>query len=114
MTLFWLTVITASRLAVCVPVWLWCWWKRPKGMVVWMALAVAWYVYSDMNDGNWARENGLVTDGGYWLDHSSDVLFWGSVFFTTYRGSREAAAKRRAKRVVTPPDPLDAPPSKTS
>jgi phosphatidylglycerophosphate synthase len=103
-TLLWLTVLTASRLVLCPALWLWCWWKRPRGMVVWMLLAIGGFLYTDFNDGTWARAYGLVTPWGYWLDHVGDVLMAAAVFFTMYRGSREAAARRR-KRTVTPPRP---------
>src|SRR5207245_2449546 len=54
---FWLlNAITASRLFGCAPLWFWCWWRRPRRMVLWMVLIAAWYLVTDHYDGQWARE----------------------------------------------------------
>ncbi len=53
---FWLLqAFTAVRLFGCAPLWLWCWWRRPRGMVAWMALAAMVFLFSDHFDGLWAR-----------------------------------------------------------
>ena len=98
MTYFWLNTITASRIVVCVPVWLWCWWKRPRGMVAWMTLDFAYFLLTDHYDGQWAREYGLVSELGFWLDHSGDLLFYGALVLSIIAGSREPAAKKLARR----------------
>jgi phosphatidylglycerophosphate synthase len=110
-TYFWLNVVTASRLLLCGPIWLWCWWKRPRGMALWMTLAVAWFLVTDHLDGIWARENGLVSELGYWLDHVGDFVFYGSVVLTLVFGTREAAAGHRRKRSATPPPKAPSPPA---
>jgi phosphatidylglycerophosphate synthase len=95
---YWLlNAITATRLLVCAPVWLWCWWRRPRRMVLWMALAFAWFLLSDHFDGQWARANGgaLQSELGYWLDHLGDFAFYGVVVLTLVKGSREAGVERR-------------------
>jgi phosphatidylglycerophosphate synthase len=95
MTYWLLNAITATQLFVCAPVWLWCWWKRPRRMVVWMALAFGWFLLSDHFDGQWARAYGLESELGYWLDHIGDFVFYGAVVLTIVKGSREAGAPRR-------------------
>ncbi len=111
MTFFWLNAITAARLLVCVPVWWWCWLKRPRAMVLWMTLAGAAFLVTDLMDGYWARTHGLESTLGFWLDHSADVLFYGSLFVTMWLGTREAGARRRHKRTVAlPPAPTKSPP----
>jgi phosphatidylglycerophosphate synthase len=113
---YWLlNAITATRLVVCVPVWLWCWWKRPRGMVLWMLLDLVWFVGTDFLDGNWARENHLDSELGFWLDHSADFLFFGAMALTVLKGSREPAARRpdatRARgKTPTPPSAEPPPP----
>ena len=94
MTYFWLNVVTASRIVVCFPVWMWCWWKRPRLMVAWMSLDFAYFFVTDHLDGQWAREYGLVSDLGYWLDHGGDFLFYGAVVLSIIAGSREPAARK--------------------
>src|SRR5436190_24322660 len=98
---FWLNVLTASRTIVCVPVWLWCWWKRPRLMVLWMVLDGAWFIASDWYDGIWAKSRGLTSELGFWLDHGADFLFYGAVVLTLIKGSREPEQKR--KRRIEPP-----------
>jgi phosphatidylglycerophosphate synthase len=111
-----LTLITASRLVVCAPLWLWCWWKRPRWMVLWMSLVAAWFLVTDHLDGQWALRYGLVSELGYWLDHVGDFVFYGAVVLTTIRGSRERSLRRRrsataprATCAVTPPAPKGPP-----
>ena len=127
MTFFWLNFITASRIFVCFPLWLWCWWKRPRGMVAWMTLDFAYFLITDHYDGQWAREYGLVSELGFWLDHSGDLLFYGAVVLSIIVGSREPAAKKpsgqRAREAAAgaasgasaeampPPPPPSAPPT---
>lgn len=107
MTYLWLNVVTGSRL-LCGPVWLWCWWKRPRGMVLWMVLDFAWFVASDWWDGTYAREHRLDSDLGAVLDHGADVLFYGAIVCMLLFGSREADAERR-KRRSPPTDPSPPP-----
>jgi phosphatidylglycerophosphate synthase len=105
----WLTLnlITASRLLVCPAVWLWCWWKRPKWMVLWMLLVAAWFLLTDHFDGHWARRYGLVSEVGYWIDHVGDFIFYGAVVLTLVMGSREPPLTRRRgrERGDAPTDP---------
>ena len=79
-------------------------------MVLWMSLDLVGFVTTDVLDGVWARSYGLVSTLGYWLDHSADFLFYGSLFVTMWLGTREAASKRRHRRTVAipprPPPPL--------
>src|SRR5262245_7237315 len=89
-----LNLITASRLFLCAPLWLWCWWKRPRWMVLWMSLLAAWFLVTDHLDGIWAVRYGLVSNLGYWLDHLGDFAFYGAVVWTTIRGSREPGLRR--------------------
>ncbi|MCC7138956.1 MAG: CDP-alcohol phosphatidyltransferase family protein [Planctomycetes bacterium] len=93
---FWLLqAFTAVRLFGCAPLWLWCWWRRPRGMVAWMALAAMVFLFSDHFDGLWARAYGLESRLGFWLDHLGDVAFYGAVVLTTIAGSREPGPRRR-------------------
>lgn len=93
---YWLLqAFTAARLFVLAPLWLWCWWRRPRGMVAWMALAAVGFLLSDHFDGQWARRYGLESRLGFWLDHLGDVAFYGAIVFTTIRGSREPGPRRR-------------------
>ena len=98
---FWLNALTASRTLVCVPVWLWCWWKRPRWMVLWMVLDGAWFIGTDWFDGIWAKSRGLTSELGFWLDHGADFFFYGAVVLTLIKGSREPVQKRR--RHIEPP-----------
>ena len=107
---FWLNALTASRTVVCVPLWLWCWWKRPRGMVLWMTLCGAWFIASDWYDGIWAKGSGLTSELGFWLDHGADFLFYGAVVLTLIKGSREPERKPRRKRIVPAPVPRSSAP----
>jgi phosphatidylglycerophosphate synthase len=98
---FWLNALTASR-TLCGLLWLWCWWKRPKWMVAYMAAAAAWFIGTDWYDGMWARNRGLVSELGYWLDHGADFLFYGALVLAIIRGSREPEMRRRPKRIAPP------------
>jgi cardiolipin synthase len=104
-TLFWLTLYTGSRLVVCIPVWLWAWWKRPRGMVLYMTAAFLWFAASDFTDGNLAKRYGLETRFGFWLDHLTDLLAALTGLVTIVLGSREPAARRasRARGAEPPP-----------
>jgi len=95
MTFLLLNLITASRLVFCAPIWLWCWWKRPRGMTLWMCLDFLYFLVTDHLDGAWAREYGLVSELGYWLDHLGDFVFYGSMVLTILKGSREPEARRK-------------------
>jgi len=104
---FWiLQAVTASRLFLATPLWLWVWWKNPRGAVLWKCLLLAWYVATDKWDGPFAREHGYDTEFGYWLDHVGDFAFWLAVVFTLYKGAREPAlrkpdaARARARRAA--------------
>lgn len=116
MTYLELNLVTASRSVLCPIVWFWCWWKRPRRMVAWMTLALAYFVFTDHFDGQWAREYGLVSELGYWLDHGGDFLFYGVVVLTLIKGPREGATwGRRSRRArpapgPTPPSPTPPPP----
>lgn len=107
MTYWLLNALTATRLLVCAPVWFWCWWKRPRRMVLWMSLAFAWFLLSDHFDGYWARRYGLTSELGFWLDHVGDVAFYGAVVLSLVKGTREPEAARRRR----PSGRDDAPPS---
>ncbi len=98
MTYWQLQVFTASRLLLCPSLWLWCWWKRPRRMAVWMALAFVYFFFTDHFDGQIARNQGLESELGYWLDHAADFLFYGVIVFTIVKGSREPALLRRRRR----------------
>jgi phosphatidylglycerophosphate synthase len=103
---FWLlTAVTTVRLVVCGPVWFWCWWKRPKRMVLWMSLVFAYFVLSDHFDGAWARTHGLTSELGYWLDHAADFVFYGIVVLTIVKGTREPGPGRRRGRRPAPGAP---------
>jgi hypothetical protein len=110
---FWLlNAVTATRLFICAPVWFWCWWKRPRRMVLWMALVVVWFVGTDFLDGNWARDRGLTSDLGFWLDHLADFAFFGVIVISLIKGSREPALARRpfVRASSSPtPQPADEP-----
>lgn len=107
-----LNLITASRLLLCPSIWFWCWWNRPKRMVLWMTLAFAYFLVTDHFDGQWARAYGLTSELGYWLDHVGDFLFYGIMAVTIMKGPREPEVRRRSKAGATPPTPLspDQPP----
>jgi len=100
MTYLLLNLFTASRLVFCAPIWLWCWWKRPRGMLLWMCLDFFYFLVTDHLDGAWAREYGLTSELGYWLDHSADFLFYGAVVLTILKGSREPPARRATRSEV--------------
>jgi phosphatidylglycerophosphate synthase len=97
-TWLWLTVLTGTRLFVCVPLWVWCWLRRPRGMVWIMAVAFAWFVASDFVDGSLAREHGLESRTGFWLDRLGDLVGGLAVLASLILGSREAAAGPRRSR----------------
>jgi phosphatidylglycerophosphate synthase len=107
---FWLTAFTGSRLFVCVPVWLWCWWRRPRGMVVWMTLAALAFVATDFTDGRIARAHGLDTRAGFWLDHLADLFGILAMAATIVLGPREERARgARGRAPRRPPAPPRAP-----
>ncbi len=114
MTFFWLNAITASRLVFCGPIWLWCWWKRPTWMVLWMTLDFAYFLVTDHLDGQWARRYGLVSELGFWLDHLGDFVFYGCVVLTLFLGSREPAARKPGamRERATPPSTREETPPK--
>src|SRR5262245_48763363 len=117
---FWLlNAITATRLVVCAPAWLWCWWRRPRAMVLWMSLVAAWFLATDHLDGGWARATRtgpppesvrpflehvddlaqtytLESRLGFWLDHGADFFFYGAVVLSLIKGSREPGLRRRS------------------
>lgn len=106
-----LTALTLTRLLVCVPVWVWCYWRRPRRMVLWMTLAALGFLASDHLDGRLARQHGLASVLGAWLDHGTDAVFYGLVLFTLVRGPREAPLRpRRARRGVRATPDSDARP----
>lgn len=102
-----LNALTATRLLVCAPVWAWCWWRRPRRMVLWMTLAFTWFLFTDHFDGVWARTAHLDSELGFWLDHLGDVAFYGAVVVSVVRGSREPGLtrRRRGPRGAPPPPP---------
>ena len=100
-----LQVFTASRLVLCPTIWFWCWRKRPRGMVAWMSLAFAYFLLTDHFDGQIARNQGLESELGYWLDHVGDLLFYGVVVLSIVKGSREPALARRRRAGGPPPMP---------
>jgi phosphatidylglycerophosphate synthase len=134
---FWLlNAVTATRLLVCAPVWFWCWWRRPKGMVLWMLLALVAFVATDHLDGVWAKTERrgtpppsvepflehvdaaagtytLESRVGFWLDHSADFVFYGVVVLSLIKGTREPAARRRSltKRTTEPAAGATPPPA---
>lgn len=106
-----LTALTLTRPLVCVPLWAWCYWRRPRRMVLWMTLAALGFLASDHLDGVLARQHGLISPLGAWLDHGTDAVFYGLVLFTLVRGPREASLlPRRARRRAPAPPPPDARP----
>lgn len=117
MTYLELNLITASRSVLCPAIWFWCWWRRPRRMVLWMTLAFAYFLVTDHFDGQWARAYGLVSELGYWLDHAGDFAFYGIVAVTIMKGPREPAVRRPRKSRPTmpapppPPGPGGPPPS---
>jgi hypothetical protein len=97
-TYFWLTTITASRL-LCGPLWAWLWWRPVRGRAFSMFLIAAWFLLTDHFDGHWARDNGLESTLGKWLDHGSDVVFYSCVVFSLIFGSGDAPpAVNRGRR----------------
>jgi phosphatidylglycerophosphate synthase len=112
LTYWWLQALTATRLLVCAPVWFWCWWKRPRRMVLWMSLAFTWFLFTDHFDGQWARGYGLTSELGFWLDHLGDFAFYGVVVLSIVLGSRERDGPRRRRPTAppSPPPPVDGPP----
>ena len=105
MTYWQLQLFTASRLLLCPTLWLWCWWKRPRRMVLWMALAFVYFFFTDHFDGQIARNQGLESELGYWLDHAGDLLFYGVVVLTIVKGSREPGLARRRRGAPPPVGP---------
>ena len=67
-------------------------------MVLWMVLVFAGFLATDHYDGQWARNYGLESGLGYWLDHVGDVLFYGVVVLSIIRGSTEPEARRRGTK----------------
>ncbi len=100
MTFLLLNLITASRSVFCPIVWFWCWRRRPRRMVAWMVLAFAWFLVTDHYDGQWAREYGLESRLGYWLDHLGDFFFYGVVVLSIIAGPREPPLRRRRGKGV--------------
>ena len=98
MTFLLLNLITVSRSVGCPIVWFWCWRRRPKRMVLWMVLAFAYFLVTDHYDGQWAREYGLASELGFWLDHLGDFCFYGVVVMSIILGPREASLERRRTR----------------
>ncbi len=105
MTYLELNLITASRTLLCPAIWVWCWWKRPKLMVLWMTLAFAYFLVTDHYDGQWARANELSSEFGYWLDHVGDFVFYGLMAVTIMKGPREPEVRRRRRSSALPPPP---------
>lgn len=93
----WLTALTASRLLVCVPLWIWCWRARPRGMVWIMTASALAFVATDFVDGGIARRNGLESRLGNVLDRAADVAGALAMVATLILGPREAAARRRRR-----------------
>jgi hypothetical protein len=113
LTFLLLNLITASRSVLCPVVWFWCWRKRPRRMVLWMVLAFAYFLVTDHYDGQWAREYGLESRLGYWLDHLGDFLFYGVVVLSIIRGSTEPPlARRRTKGGAGAPSAVPMAPAK--
>jgi phosphatidylglycerophosphate synthase len=66
-------------------------------MVLWMTLAALAFVATDLVDGRLAREAGLATTWGAWLDHGADVAAAFALVATLVIGSREPGRRARAK-----------------
>jgi phosphatidylglycerophosphate synthase len=96
-TAAWLTAMTASRLLVCVPVFVWCWRRRPRGMVAWMTLATLAFVATDFHDGRIAREHGLESRLGHWLDRAGDVAGTLAMAAAVILGPRGETTGRRPR-----------------
>jgi phosphatidylglycerophosphate synthase len=112
-TYFWLTAITASRL-LCGPLWAVLWWKPRRLRALWMVLIAAWFLLTDHFDGHWARDGGLESTLGKWLDHGSDVVFYSCVVFSLVFGSGDApplvrrgraTAAHKGETITPPPGP---------
>lgn len=82
-------------------------------MVLWMTLTLAYFVFTDHYDGQWAREYGLASQLGYWLDHVGDFLFYGVIVLTLFKGSREESSWGGARRKGSKPPVTSTPPSST-
>ncbi len=74
-------------------------------MVAWMSLAFAYFLLTDHFDGQIARNQGLESELGFWLDHVGDLLFYGVVVLSIVKGSREPALARRRRGAIPPPAP---------
>lgn len=109
---FWLTVVTASRW-LCTPLWWWLWRKQGGGVVAARVAIIAWFGLTDYSDGHFARQHGLVTEWGGWLDHLADWAFALSVILLGMAESRFAhrprRARRTANRAASTPPPADQP-----
>jgi phosphatidylglycerophosphate synthase len=112
-TYFWLNAITASRL-LCGPLWAWLWRKPVRGRPLWMFLVAAWFLLTDHFDGHWARDLGLASRLGEWLDHGADFVFYSCVVLSLVFGSGdgpETPRRRRAARPAPTPPPVLPPPA---
>jgi phosphatidylglycerophosphate synthase len=101
-TYFWLTAITASRL-LCGPLWAWLWRKPRRLRPLFMFLIAAWFLLTDHFDGHWARDNGLTSKLGAYLDHGADFVFYSCVVFSLIFGSGDAPPALRRRRPVAKP-----------
>lgn len=109
MTFLELNLLTASRSVLCPIVWFACWWKRPRGMVLWMVLDFAYFLVTDKLDGEWASAYGLRSRLGFWLDHLGDFAFYGVVVLSFIMGSREPDRARRRRTNAPGPAAADEP-----
>jgi hypothetical protein len=99
MTFELLTAVTAARLVVCPAFWLWCWLRRPPFRHVGYGLDLFVFLLTDHLDGVWAREYGLTSRLGYWLDHVGDFLFYFVVIVTGIASANRGALVRRKRKV---------------
>lgn len=98
---FWLTVVTASRW-LCTPLWWWLWRKQGGGVVAARVAIIAWFGLTDYCDGTFARQHGLVTEWGGWLDHLADWAFALSVILLGMAESSFGGRRPRTRRPKGP------------
>jgi phosphatidylglycerophosphate synthase len=100
--LFWLTIVTSSRLILCPPLWWWLWRRHGAWVLAARCALIAWFGLTDYCDGDYARAHGLETPWGGWVDHLADWAFGLTVLGLAIRDS-SFPKKRPARRPPSGP-----------